>query len=123
MGVSDPKDRHSARLLMVSAGGAVVVAISLLYTARNYRLSHLGQVTDRFANALGRLSSGDIDARLGGIYTLTHVAKDSRPHRPERRTLNLRHLHLVRARLRDAALAAQGRVRVLRASVVPVVVH
>ncbi|TDD84417.1 pentapeptide repeat-containing protein [Actinomadura rubrisoli] len=76
----DAKDRHNARLLVVSAGGAVVVAISLLYTARNYRLSHRGQVTDRFTKALERLSSDDIDARLGGIYTLAHVAKDSRPH-------------------------------------------
>ncbi|MUN42585.1 pentapeptide repeat-containing protein [Actinomadura litoris] len=158
MGVSDPKDRHNARLLVVSAGGAVVVAISLLYTARNYRLSHLGQVTDRFTKALERLGSENIDARLGGIYALAHVAADSRPHhddvvevleaflrrraprarddggpslasraplpaepdadvqavlttlgvrprRPERRTLTLSHLHLVRARLEGANLA------------------
>ncbi|MFD0692330.1 pentapeptide repeat-containing protein [Actinomadura fibrosa] len=76
----DAKDRHNARLLVVSAGGAVVVAISLLYTARNYRLSHRGQVTDRFTKALERLSSTDIDARLGGIYALAHVAADSSPH-------------------------------------------
>ncbi|WP_207399684.1 pentapeptide repeat-containing protein [Actinomadura fibrosa] len=154
----DAKDRHNARLLVVSAGGAVVVAISLLYTARNYRLSHRGQVTDRFTKALERLSSTDIDARLGGIHALEHVAADSRPHhddvvevleafvrrraptarrddggptlgrprplpdqpeadvqatltalatrphRPERRTLDLSRLHLANARLRDADL-------------------
>jgi uncharacterized protein YjbI with pentapeptide repeats len=73
-------DRHDVRVLVVSIAGAVVVAISLLYTARTYRLSHRGQVTDRFTKALERLSSSDVDARLGGIYTLAHVANDSRPH-------------------------------------------
>ena len=73
-------DRHDVRVLVVSVAGAVVVAISLLYTARTYRLSHRGQVTDRFTKARERLSSPDIDARLGGIHTLAHVAHDSRPH-------------------------------------------
>jgi hypothetical protein len=76
----DAGDRHDVRVLVVSIAGAVVVAVSLLYTARTYRLSHRGQVTDRFTKALERLSSPDVDARLGGIYTLAHVANDSRPH-------------------------------------------
>lgn len=76
----DPKDRHNARLLVVSAGGAVVVAASLLYTARSYRLNHRGQVTDRFAKALERLGSSDLDARLGGLHALGHVTADSRRH-------------------------------------------
>ncbi|MFI0482333.1 pentapeptide repeat-containing protein [Actinomadura sp. 9N215] len=80
MSASDPRDRYYARVLVVSVGAGVVVAISLLYTARNYRLSHRGQVTDRFTKALERLSSADIDARLGGIYALAHVAADSRLH-------------------------------------------
>src|SRR4051794_17075851 len=54
--------------------------MSYAYTARSYRLSHRGQVTDRFTKASERLSSPDVDARLGGSSTLPHVANDSRPH-------------------------------------------
>jgi hypothetical protein len=54
--------------------------MSHAYTARSYRLSHRGQVTDRFTKASERLSSPDVDARLGGSSTLPHVANDSRPH-------------------------------------------
>ena len=42
------QDRYDARILVVSVGGAVVVGLGLLYTARNFRLSHRGQITDRF---------------------------------------------------------------------------
>ncbi|WP_171074886.1 pentapeptide repeat-containing protein [Nonomuraea basaltis] len=83
MDLTDEKDRHNARFLIVSVGGAVVVAIGLLYTARTYRLSHRGQVTDRFTKALERLSSDDIDVCLGGVYALAHVARDSRAHHDE----------------------------------------
>ncbi|MFI0454604.1 pentapeptide repeat-containing protein [Actinomadura sp. 6N118] len=74
------RDRHNARLLVVSAGGAIVVAIGLLFTWSGYRLSHRGQVTDRFTKALERLGSTEMDVRLGGIYALAHVAHDSPPH-------------------------------------------
>ncbi|MFI0452677.1 pentapeptide repeat-containing protein [Actinomadura sp. 6N118] len=73
-------DRHSARLLVATVGGAIVVATGLFFTWRGYRLSHRGQVTDRFAKALERLGSDDMDVRLGGIHALAHVANDSPPH-------------------------------------------
>jgi uncharacterized protein YjbI with pentapeptide repeats len=80
-GSPDPaRDRHNARLLVVSAGGAIVVLVGLLFTWIGYRLSHRGQVTDRFTKALERLGSTDMDVRLGGIYSLAHVANDSLPH-------------------------------------------
>ena len=50
------QDRYDARVLVISVGGAVVVGAGLLYTARNYRLSHRGQITDRFTQALERLA-------------------------------------------------------------------
>jgi uncharacterized protein YjbI with pentapeptide repeats len=83
MHLTNQRDRHNARLLVVSFGGGVFVAITLLYTARNYQLSHRGQVTDRFTKALERLASDHSDSRLGAVYALRHVARDSRAHRTE----------------------------------------
>jgi hypothetical protein len=74
------KDRHDARVLVVSVGGAIVVGAGLLYTARNYRLSRRGQVTDRFAVALERLGSTELYVRIGGVYALEHVMRDSPYH-------------------------------------------
>lgn len=71
---------HNARLLVISAAGALVVVIGLVYTARNYRLANRGQVTDRFIKALERLGSGEMYVRVGGIHALAHVLRDSRDH-------------------------------------------
>ncbi|WP_410815072.1 pentapeptide repeat-containing protein [Micromonospora sp. 067-2] len=71
---------HNARLLTVSIAGALVVGAGLLYTARNYRLAHRGQVTDRFAKALERLGSSELYIRIGGIRALDHVMRDSADH-------------------------------------------
>jgi hypothetical protein len=46
------QDRYNARVLVISVGGAIVIGTGLLYTARNYRLSRRGQITDQFTIAL-----------------------------------------------------------------------
>ncbi|MEU4472377.1 pentapeptide repeat-containing protein [Micromonospora sp. NPDC023888] len=71
---------HNARLLFITGAGALVVAIGLSYTALTYRLSHRGQVTDRFTKALERLGSAELYVRIGAIHSLTHVLRDSADH-------------------------------------------
>ena len=80
MHASKAADRYSARVLVISLGGVVVVGAGLTYTARNYRLSRRGQVTDRFTKALERLGSSELYIRIGGIHALEHVMRDSRDH-------------------------------------------
>jgi hypothetical protein len=75
-----PQDRYNARVLVISVGGAIVVGTGLLYTARNYRLSRRGQVTDRFTIALERLGSSELYVRIGGVHALEHVMRDSAGH-------------------------------------------
>ncbi|WP_157985316.1 pentapeptide repeat-containing protein [Lentzea terrae] len=71
---------HNARLIVISVGGALVVGTGLLYTARNYRLAHRGQVTERFTKALERLGSEELYVRIGGVHALEHVMRDSSEH-------------------------------------------
>jgi hypothetical protein len=71
---------HNARLMAISLGGAFVIGIGLLYTARNYRLARRGQVTDRFTEALVRLGSTEAYVRIGGIYAIEHVMRESANH-------------------------------------------
>jgi hypothetical protein len=60
----------------VFAGGALV------YTARNFTLSREGQVTDRYTKAIEQLGADKLDVRIGGIYALQRVARDSARDHP-----------------------------------------
>jgi len=74
------QNRYNARLLVISAGGAFAVVAGLLYTARSYRLSRKGQITDRFTNALQQLDSGQLYVRVGGVQALGRLMQDSPVH-------------------------------------------
>ena len=76
------RDAARGRLLTLAAGLFAVGA--LVYTARNFTLSRRtfelteqGQVTDRYTKAVEQLGSDKLDVRLGGIYALERVARDS----------------------------------------------
>ena len=95
-----PQDRYNARVLVISVGGALVVGTGLLYTARNYRLSRRGQVTDRFTAALDRLGSTELYVRIGGVHALEHVMRDSPYHHDDV-------IEVLNAFIRDSAPIAR----------------
>ncbi len=64
------------RLAVVQTVTAIGALCALIYTARTYRLSRRGQVTDRFNKALERLDSDEIYVRIGGILALGEVMDD-----------------------------------------------
>jgi len=80
MHLHNPQDRYNARLLVISVGGALIVVIGLLYTARTYRLSHRGQITERFTKALEQLGAEQLYVRVGGIQALGRLIHDSPIH-------------------------------------------
>jgi uncharacterized protein YjbI with pentapeptide repeats len=69
--------RDAARGRLLQLGAGLFAAAALIYTARNFTLSREGQVTDRYTKAIEQLGSGQLDVRIGGIYALERVARDS----------------------------------------------
>jgi hypothetical protein len=65
------------RLAVVQVVTAVGAGIALIYTARSYRLSRRGQVTDRFTKALERLSSTEPYVCIGGVLALEQIVQDA----------------------------------------------
>jgi hypothetical protein len=62
------------------AGVAGLAALgSLVISRRTYRLTQESQITDRYTKAIEQLGSDKPDVRLGGIYALERIAKDSPP--------------------------------------------
>lgn len=68
---------NSVRQTVLTAIGGASVLASLAYTARSYSLSRRGQVTERFRAAVEQLASGDLEVRLGSVYSLEHVLRES----------------------------------------------
>ena len=76
--------RDAARGRLLTLGAGLFAAGALVFTARNFTLSRRtveiteqGQVTDRYTKAIGQLGSKKLDVRIGGIYALERVARDS----------------------------------------------
>jgi len=74
------RDAVRGRLLTLAAG--LFAAGALVFTALNFNLSREGQVTDRYTKAIEQLGSDKLDVRIGGIYALERVARDSAKDHP-----------------------------------------
>jgi hypothetical protein len=75
------------RLAAIATALTAVAALwfsakSLGSTEKQYALSEQGQVTDRFTKAVEQLGSEKTDVRLGGIYSLERLARDSKADQP-----------------------------------------
>ncbi len=73
-------DDARGRLLTLGAG--LFASGALIFTARNFTLSREGQVSERYTKAIEQLGSDKLDVRIGGIYALERVARDSARDQP-----------------------------------------
>lgn len=92
--------RDAARGRLLTLGAGLFAAGALWFTARNFLLSRRtvelteqwqrrtaelteeGQVTDRYTKAIEQLGSDKLDVRIGGIYALERIARDSARDHP-----------------------------------------
>lgn len=66
---------------LLQALGGLVLAVGAFYTGRTFALNREGQITERFTRAVEQLGNDEkLDVRLGGIYALERIARDSRTH-------------------------------------------
>ena len=77
---------NNARTSLLQYLAGVAAFGALIYSARNhlisrrtYDLAERGQVTNLFTKAVEQMSSTAIEIRLGGIYALERIARDSAP--------------------------------------------
>ena len=79
--VQDRKDHidlesKSRQTLAQILGGAALL-VGLYFTSQTLKTSQEGQITDRFTKAITQLGDKNLAVRLGGIYALERIAKDS----------------------------------------------
>jgi len=74
--------RDAARGRLLTLGAGLLAGGALLFTALNFRLLQQGQVTDRYTKAVEQLGSDKLDVRIGGIYALERIARDSEKDYP-----------------------------------------
>ncbi|MFH9990438.1 pentapeptide repeat-containing protein [Streptomyces luteogriseus] len=92
------------RTALVQTLAALGASFALVYTARNFRLTRRGQVTERFTKALERLGSDEIYVRIGGVLALEQIVQDA----PEQATHAAQVLY---AFIRERAPRVQDRDR------------
>ncbi|WP_017622957.1 pentapeptide repeat-containing protein [Nocardiopsis chromatogenes] len=68
---------NQVRTTVLQAVGGTAALSALVFTAVNYRLNRRGQFTERYATAIGHLASDKMEERIGGIYSLEHIMRES----------------------------------------------
>jgi hypothetical protein len=75
--------QNNVRSTMLQAVAGILIVAGAIATWRQAQVNREGQITERFTRAVDQLGSDSIDVRIGGIYALERVAKNSREDRPQ----------------------------------------
>jgi uncharacterized protein YjbI with pentapeptide repeats len=66
------------RSSLIQLFGGAILLVGLYFTARGFRLTREGHITERYAKAIEQLGNANADVRIGGIYALERIARDSK---------------------------------------------
>jgi Pentapeptide repeats (8 copies) len=69
--------RNDAGATLLQAAAGALLVLGVVATWRQVQVSREGQITERFSRAIDHLGADKPDVRLGGLYTLERIAKDS----------------------------------------------
>lgn len=76
------KLQNDVRTTLLQGLGGLAIIAGAVFTYRQLQVTREGQVTDRFTKAIDQLDeSKSLAVRLGGLYALERIAKDSKPDR------------------------------------------
>lgn len=68
---------NNIRSTMLQGLAGILVVAGAIATWRQVHISREGQITDRLTHAVDQLGDDKVDVRIGGIYALERLAKDS----------------------------------------------
>src|SRR3954447_12289204 len=71
------------RTAVLATLAGLIALTGALFTGLSYRLNRAGQITERFTRAIDQLGNAELDVRLGGIYALERIARDSKDDHPQ----------------------------------------
>lgn len=71
------KLQNDARSTLLQGLGGTVLLLGAFFTWQQLRVTREGQVTDRYTKAVDQLGNEELAVRLGGIYALQRIARDS----------------------------------------------
>jgi uncharacterized protein YjbI with pentapeptide repeats len=102
----------NVRTTILQYFGGVALLVGLVFTARTVHLTRETHLTDRFTKAVDQLGNGKVEVRVGGIYALQRLARNSSVDQPAVTDLLRAYLAInAPRRAQTRSLAPQTRLR------------
>ncbi|MGW3994862.1 pentapeptide repeat-containing protein [Amycolatopsis sp. NPDC004772] len=75
--------QNGVRSAVLQSVAGLLVVLGAIGAWRQVQVNREGQTTERFTRAVDQIGSENIDVRIGGIYALERVARNSASDRPQ----------------------------------------